>query len=101
MQYLALENRPVSALVAAAPQYKIVKAKVRRGSDLQAAYAALKKRFPNASVDERDGLRLALGTRWVHLRPSGTEPVVRFIAESPTEGEAQELIDVCRNLLQS
>jgi len=101
LQYLALENRPVSALVAAAPQYKIVKAKVRRGSDLQAAYAALKKRFPNASVDERDGLRLALGTRWVHLRPSGTEPVVRFIAEAPTEGEAQELIDVCRNLLQS
>ena len=101
LQYVAAENRPVSALVAAAPQYKIVKAKVQRGSDLQVAYAALKKRFPQASVDERDGLRLAWGGRWVHLRPSGTEPVVRFIAEAPTEPEAQELIDVCRKLLQS
>jgi phosphomannomutase len=101
LQYVAAENRPVSALVAAAPRYKIVKAKVQRGSDLQVAYAALKKRFPQASADERDGLRLAWGGRWVHLRPSGTEPVVRFIAEAPTEPEAQELIDVCRNLLQS
>ena len=101
LQYLAVENRPVSALVAAAPRYKIVKAKVQRGSDLQVAYAALKKRFPNASADERDGLRLAWANRWVHLRPSGTEPVVRFIAEAPTEAEAQELIDVCRKLLQS
>jgi phosphomannomutase len=101
LQYLAVENRPVSALVAAAPRYKIVKAKVQRGSDLQVAYAALKKRFPNALADERDGLRLTWANRWVHLRPSGTEPVVRFIAEAPTEAEAQELIDVCRKLLQS
>jgi phosphomannomutase len=68
---------------------------------LQAAYAALKKRFPEASADERDGLRLAWRNRWVHLRPSGTEPVVRFIAEAPTQAEAQELVEVCRKLLQS
>jgi phosphomannomutase len=101
LQYLAVENKPVSALVAAAPRYQIVKAKVPRGSDLQAAYAALKKRFPEASADERDGLRLAWRNRWVHLRPSGTEPVVRFIAEAPTQAEAQELVEVCRKLLQS
>ncbi len=101
LQYLAVENRPVSALVEAAPRYQIVKAKVQRGSDLQAVYAALKTRFPEASVDERDGLRLSWRNRWVHLRPSGTEPVIRFIAEAPSKGEAQELIDVCRILLQS
>ena len=101
LQYLAVESKPVSALVAAAPRYQIVKAKVPRGSDLQAAYTALKKRFPEASADERDGLRLAWRNRWVHLRPSGTEPVVRFIAEAPTQAEAQELVEVCRKLLQS
>ena len=56
---------------------------------------------PEASADERDGLRLAWRNRWVHLRPSGTEPVVRFIAEAPTPAEAQELVEVCRTLLQS
>jgi phosphomannomutase len=30
---------------------------------------------------------------WVHLRPSGTEPVVRVFAEAPTEAAANALID--------
>jgi phosphomannomutase len=101
LQYLASENRSVSALVAAAPRYRIIKAKVQRGRDLEATYSALKKRFPDANVDERDGLRLSWKGRWVHLRPSGTEPVIRFIAEAPTEALAEELIAACRALLQS
>jgi phosphomannomutase len=99
LQYLALENSPVSVLVAAAPRYRIVKAKVPRGADLQAAYKALKTRFPAASADERDGLRLAWPDRWVHLRPSGTEPVIRIIAEAPTEAGALSLLEDCQILL--
>jgi phosphomannomutase len=99
LQYLALENRPVSAVVAAAPRYRIMKAKTPRGADLQAAYAALKARFPGASADERDGLRLAWPDRWVHLRASGTEPVIRVIAEAPTEADARGLLEDCRALL--
>jgi phosphomannomutase len=86
-------------LVAAAPQYVIMKAKTKRGGDLQAAYAALKRRFPAANVDERDGLRLGWRDRWVHLRPSGTEPVIRIIAEAPNEEQARELVAECQGLL--
>jgi phosphomannomutase len=100
LQYCAREDRPVSALVAAAPRYRILKAKVKRGADLSAAYAALKHRFPDARADERDGLRLAWGDKWVHLRPSGTEPVIRLIAEAPSEGEADRLLAACRSELQ-
>ncbi len=99
LQYLARENRPVSTLVAEAPQYRIVKAKTQRGADLQAAYTALKARFPDASADERDGLRLAWPDRWVHLRASGTEPVIRIISEAPTESDALSLVEDCRTLL--
>ncbi len=99
LQYLAAEKRPVSELVAAVPRYRIVKAKAKLGADLPAAYSALKIRFPEASSDERDGLRLAWRDRWVHLRPSGTEPVIRVIVEAPTEAEAEELLEVCRALL--
>lgn len=100
LQYLAAESRPVSALVAAAPRYRIIKAKAPRGKDLLPAYSALRQRFPEAVADQRDGLRLAWQDRWVHLRPSGTEPVIRFIAEAPTAGEAEELVAACRALLQ-
>ena len=48
---------------------------------------------------DRDGLRLAWPDRWLHVRPSGTEPIVRLIAEAPTQAEAAELIAAGRELL--
>jgi phosphomannomutase len=44
-------------------------------------------------------LRLTWADRWVHVRPSGTEPIVRVIAEAPTVGEATALIARCREPL--
>lgn len=99
LHLLAKTRQPVSALVAAAPRYQIVKAKGPRGKDLQPIYQALRQQFPEASADERDGLRLAWPDRWVHLRPSGTEPIIRFIAEAPTREDADHLVSVCQQLL--
>ena len=48
-------------------------------------YEALRAAFPDATADTQDGLRLAWPDRWVHVRPSGTEPIVRVIAEAPDE----------------
>jgi phosphomannomutase len=96
LQYLADAARPLSALVAGAPRYSIVKAKAPRGGELAARYAALRNAFPEASVDERDGLRLGWADRWLHVRPSGTEPIVRLIAEAPTMAEAEALVETAR-----
>ncbi|HEX9166515.1 MAG TPA: phosphoglucosamine mutase [Gemmatimonadales bacterium] len=92
LQYLVDAQAPVSVMVSSAPQYRIVKAKAPRGADLRALYASLRARFADAEADDRDGLRLAWADRWLHVRPSGTEPIVRLIAEAPTAGEAEGLI---------
>ena len=90
---LASRGTPVSTIVNSAPRYTILKAKIPRpAGSLEPAYAALAAAVPGASEDRQDGLRLALADRWVHLRPSGTEPVVRIIAEAPSAGEAEALI---------
>ncbi len=99
LQLLVESGQTVSGLVGAAPQYHIVKAKAPRGADLTPAYQALRKRFADATVDDRDGLRLSWPDRWVHLRPSGTEPIIRFIAEAPTAADAESLINACRSLV--
>lgn len=99
LQYLADSGATVSQAVAAAPRYLIVKDKVPRGAALPAVYAALRGRFPDAALDERDGLRLAWADRWVHVRPSGTEPVIRLIAEAPDEAQARGLLTACRAAL--
>jgi phosphomannomutase len=93
LQLLLEEGRPLSAIVASLPRYVIVKDKLPRpNASLDAVYAALQKAFPDAMADTQDGLRLAWPDRWVHVRPSGTEPIVRVIAEAPDEAGARELV---------
>jgi phosphomannomutase len=100
LHLLATNAVTVSELVASSPRYTIVKAKGPRGQELRQWYHRLRERFADAESDERDGLRLAWPDRWLHVRPSGTEPIVRFIAEAPTAAEADALIATARELLQ-
>lgn len=94
-------GQTVSQIVKIAPRYVIVKAKLARPlGSLEPWYAALQARLPGTSRDVQDGLRLALKDRWIHCRPSGTEPVVRIIAEAPTRAEAEDLVDRGRAALQ-
>src|SRR6266576_3517666 len=99
---LAREQAAVSDLVARAPRYTIVKTKVARGmrnaKSLGEVYAGLRARFPDATADTQDGLRLAWPDRWLHVRPSGTEPIIRLIAEAPSRADAERLIEEGRRL---
>ena len=93
LQLLLEEARPLSQIVASLPRYVIVKDKLPRPqASLDAVYGALQTAFAGATVDTQDGLRLAWPDRWVHIRPSGTEPIVRVIAEAPDEAGARELV---------
>jgi phosphomannomutase len=93
LQLLHEENRSLSKIVGELPHYVIVKDKLDRpNASLDTVYDALRTAFAGAAVDTQDGLRLSWPDRWVHVRPSGTEPIVRVIAEGPTERDARELV---------
>lgn len=102
LSLLARERVQVSELVARAPQYTIVKAKLERGTrnveSMGQVYGALRAHFADAAVDTQDGLRLAWPDRWLHVRPSGTEPIIRLIAEAPSGADAERLIAEGRRL---
>ena len=78
----------------------IVKAKAPRGADLAPAYEALRKRFADAD-GRRPRWTAAFAGRIAGFTsgPSGTEPIVRFIAEAPTAGRSRYLIEAARELL--
>jgi phosphomannomutase len=99
LHLLAATGVTLSRLVSAAPRYTIVKAKGPRGPELRPLYDRLRQHFPDAVADERDGLRLSWRDRWLHVRPSGTEPIVRLIAEAPTAADAEALISTGREHL--
>ena len=95
-------DTPLTKIVSAYPRYIIVKDKLDRpNAPLDKVYEALTREFPTAEADRQDGLRLTWADRWVHVRPSGTEPIVRVIAEAPTAPEAEKLVSDCRRPLEA
>ena len=102
LQLLAETGKTVSTLVSDLPRYAIVKDKLDRpNAPLTSVYATLEQAFPDGTVDKQDGLRLSWKDRWLHVRPSGTEPIVRVIAEAPTERDARELVRRAREPLDA
>jgi phosphomannomutase len=82
--------------------YVIVKHKLPRpDASLDTVYGALESAFGDATADRQDGLRLSWKDRWVNVRPSGTEPIVRVIAEAPDETGARELVRRSREPLDA
>jgi phosphomannomutase len=90
---LASSNQTMSQLVAPAKRY------VQSGEinfeteDKEAALDDLKRAFPEAKVDELDGVTLVLGDWWCNVRPSNTEPLLRLNLEGPDRQTVNELVD--------
>jgi phosphomannomutase len=102
LQHLVDTGLPLSGAVARWPSYAIVKEKVDfERAALPDAYRALASDLEADHEDRADGLRLAWDRRraWLHVRPSGTEPVVRLIAEAPKADAARELVRRARAVL--
>ncbi len=103
LQHLAERRVTPSEAAARWPSYRIVKEKAAFPREaLTAAYAALEADLCAETRDDEDGLRLAWPTKktWLHVRPSGTEPVVRLIAEARDEPTARGLVARATEVLQ-
>ena len=93
LQYITERDEPLSQLMNTIPQYKIIKETLRMDSreKQQRFVERVKEANRGKKMDERDGVRIEEKDRWVHVRMSGTEPVVRIIAEAPTIKGAMSL----------
>lgn len=103
---MAESHQPLSAWVDTLPKYTIVKDKITCQRDkVVTACAALKKHCTGAVATEGDGLRLDWPDRWVQVRASNTEPIVRVISEAPDASQARKLcaeaIEIVRQAVRS
>ena len=74
------------------PQYTIVKDKLHCPRErVDRACTALRTAYASATATEGDGLRLDWPDRWVQVRASNTEPIIRVIAEAPDDTLAKSL----------
>jgi phosphomannomutase len=96
---MARTEKKISELVAEIPSYAIVKRKVdlKAGDPSQAAKAveAIKRAYAGETLDTQDGVRVDFEAKraWLHVRGSNTEPIMRLIAEAPSEKVAGAILD--------
>lgn len=99
---LTEKNATLAAWADSLPFYTIVKDRVTCPADaVPAACEALRDAFPDAEARDGDGLRLDWPDRWVQVRASNTEPIVRIIAEAPETDEALALCDRAMQIVRA
>lgn len=90
---LAKKKMKVSELRATYPRYFISKQKVELtpSINVDAILAKVKEQFAQYDITDIDGIKIDFPDKWVHLRKSNTEPIVRIYSEAHTMKEAEEL----------
>ncbi len=100
LQLMAESKKSLSQLVSELPRYEMVKTKITIDQNqLPQRFSALIEKWNSAKIDRLDGLRFDWEDRWIHIRASNTEPVVRIIAESPTTEETKLLCSEAESIL--
>lgn len=93
LSHLAHKKMKVSELKASYPPYYISKQKVQLTPeiDVDAILAKVKERFAQYDITDIDGVKIDFPDKWVHLRKSNTEPIIRIYSEAHTKEEAESL----------
>ncbi|WP_395783994.1 phosphoglucosamine mutase [Aquirufa sp.] len=93
LTHLARKNKKVSDLRAEYPAYIMSKNKIELSANLNVdlILATVAEQFKEERVNTIDGVKIDFADRWVHLRKSNTEPIIRIYSEAPTESEANGL----------
>ena len=90
---LAHKKCKVSELRATYPEYFIAKNRIdlTPDTDIDAILGKVKEMYANEKINDIDGVKIDFKDKWVHLRKSNTEPIIRVYSEAHTMEEADEL----------
>ncbi|WP_308777399.1 phosphoglucosamine mutase [uncultured Bacteroides sp.] len=93
LSHLAHEGMKVSELRATYPNYFIAKNRIdlTPETDVDAILAKVKALYKDEEINDIDGVKIDFPDKWVHLRKSNTEPIIRVYSEASTMAEADEL----------
>ncbi|MBR3014458.1 MAG: phosphoglucosamine mutase [Bacteroidaceae bacterium] len=108
LSHLAHEGKKVSELRATYPSYFMAKNRIdlRPDTDIDAILIKVKSMYVGQrgiNVNDIDGVKIDFPDRWVHLRRSNTEPIIRVYTEAPTAAEADEIgqqfVDIVKEMM--
>lgn len=103
LSHLAHESKKVSELRATYPNYFIAKNRIdlTPETDVDAILVKVKELYNGADINDIDGVKIDFPNKWVHLRKSNTEPIIRVYSEASTMEEADKLGKDIMNIVYS
>ena len=93
LTYLAKKQMKVSELRATYPPYFIAKNRIdlTPETDVDAILAKVKEIYKDEEINDIDGVKIECPDKWVQLRKSNTEPIIRVYSEASTMDAANEI----------
>jgi phosphomannomutase len=90
LTHLAKTGKTLSELKAGYPEYHMGKQKIELvpGLDVDGILASIADQYKDEELSTIDGVKITWSDRWVHMRKSNTEPIIRVYTEAPTPEEA-------------
>ena len=103
LSHIAHEGKKLSELRATYPNYFIAKNRIdlTPDTDVDAILCKVKDMYKNEEINDIDGVKIDFPDKWVHLRKSNTEPIIRVYSEASTMAEADELGKKIMNVVYS
>ena len=101
LNHLAQSNIPFIKIKENIPHFVMIKDKITLHSDID--FNHIKNLFQNDDITfiEDDGLKILWKDKWIHIRKSNTEPIIRIISEANNQKTAKNLIDFLKNNISS
>ncbi|MDA9841101.1 phosphoglucosamine mutase [Candidatus Marinimicrobia bacterium] len=98
LNLLSNDGRTINEIVAEIPQYIFVKDKIKIDDSIN--FDNLATVFDCDEINKQDGIKFSWPKKWIHIRKSNTEPIIRIFAEAETASEVNDLIQTLKNYLK-
>ena len=98
LNLLSSSGKSISDEITNIPKYLMIKDKIHIDSKID--FDSLENIFDCDEINKFDGIKFSWPNKWIHIRQSNTEPIIRIFAEASTQDKVDELINTLKNYLK-
>ena len=98
LSLLSISGKSISDEICSIPKYLMVKDKILLNSKID--FDSLESIFDCDEINRLDGIKFSWSDKWIHIRKSNTEPIIRIFAEAPTKDEVDDLVNTLKNYVK-
>ena len=98
LSLLSSSEKSINDEISKIPQYLMIKDKIHIDDKID--FDSLETIFDCNEINKIDGIKFIWPNKWIHIRKSNTEPIIRIFAEAKTHEEVDELIITLKNYLK-